>query len=116
MSGKTYPPNAIWTREDASYVCEHLEKLLKEKGAHLALAGSVMYKGWSSKDLDLIIYPHQNWARLDPLWTHAMIEECEKFFRGKAHRYEPGVNEYAREIWWLMTPKNKKVEIFFLHS
>jgi len=35
-----------------------LEKALAANGYHLALGGSVLYQGYSNKDLDLFIYEH----------------------------------------------------------
>lgn len=38
------------------------EKLSKRFACHFALGGSVMYRGSSEKDVDLIVYPHYTLA------------------------------------------------------
>lgn len=48
----------MWTREEALRVVTWLEPKLAENGFHVALAGGVLTKGTSKKDLDLIVYPH----------------------------------------------------------
>lgn len=50
--------SAIWTRKDAQVLVTELEAYLKDKGWHVGLTGSVLFKSKSFKDLDLIIYPH----------------------------------------------------------
>src|SRR3954469_18790986 len=46
------------TLEDALPVVRWLETQLIPKGAHCSLGGSVLHKGFSEKDLDIFIYPH----------------------------------------------------------
>jgi len=60
----------MWTRETAFQFLEPLEKFLAGNGYHCALAGGVMYKGTSDKDLDVIVYPHDrdNCILVDVLW------------------------------------------------
>ncbi len=45
--------------EDGICICKLLEPVLCEQGLHCALAGSLVYKGWSNKDIDIFIYPHE---------------------------------------------------------
>lgn len=45
--------------DDAVKLCREIEGLLKPIGYHCGLTGSTLYKGESSKDIDIIIYPHQ---------------------------------------------------------
>lgn len=44
--------------EDGLRLCRVLEPILVENGLHCALAGSLVYKGWSDKDIDIFIYNH----------------------------------------------------------
>lgn len=41
-------------------ICRGLENLLSPRGFHCALTGSVLYKGYSENDLDIIIYRHKS--------------------------------------------------------
>ncbi len=47
----------LWNLEQGIAFLRTLETELKG-GAHVALAGSIMYAGVSNKDLDVVIYPH----------------------------------------------------------
>lgn len=49
---------SLWLFEESLPLLRALEKDLAAVGWHLALAGSVLFKGESSKDLDVILYPH----------------------------------------------------------
>lgn len=51
-------PQHLWQRDEALTLCERLESaiVLADAGYHVALAGSVLYRGWSDKDLDVIVY------------------------------------------------------------
>lgn len=51
--------NTIWNIEQAQKLCSNLEHTLKSVGAHVALGGSVLYNGQSSKDVDIFVYPHR---------------------------------------------------------
>ena len=50
----------MWNRDDATVIMPKFEAIAKMMGYHVALGGSVMYNGESNKDLDVIVYPHQN--------------------------------------------------------
>lgn len=52
----TYDP---WTLEDGACFIRRWEEHAVKHGVHLGLTGSVLYKGFSKKDLDVIVYPHQ---------------------------------------------------------
>jgi hypothetical protein len=65
--------------EDALLLIRELEPAFAAEGYHLGLTGSVLYKGESEKDLDLIAYAHD--ARVK-VWSR---EEFEAFL--KSHRF-----------------------------
>lgn len=46
----------MWTLESALPLLRELEEACNEWGYFTALAGSVLYKGWSSNDLDVHLY------------------------------------------------------------
>lgn len=46
-----------WTREEAIALCQVLWDYLEPKGWHVGLTGSVLTKGSSDKDLDILVYP-----------------------------------------------------------
>lgn len=47
----------MWTREDALELVAKLWPALEERGWYCGLTGSVLVRGESRKDLDLIVYP-----------------------------------------------------------
>lgn len=47
----------VWTLDDALTVCRWLEEALAPAGYHVALGGGVLLRGYSHKDLDVLIYP-----------------------------------------------------------
>ena len=49
----------ILTTADAVNICREIEPILAGIGYHCGLTGSTLYKGKSTKDIDIIIYPHQ---------------------------------------------------------
>lgn len=48
----------LWTLEEAIDLCRKIENELEEYGYHCALTGGVLYNGSSTKDVDIMIYPH----------------------------------------------------------
>lgn len=48
----------MWTLADGLGICRCLEEDLKEHNMHCGLAGGILMKGYSDKDLDIIVYPH----------------------------------------------------------
>jgi hypothetical protein len=52
------PP--LWQLSEAVEVLREVESIITPYGFHCGLTGSVLYKGESNKDLDIILYPHAN--------------------------------------------------------
>lgn len=48
----------VWTLEEGLGFVRKLEDHLHDQGFHAALSGGVLWKGSSTKDLDIILYPH----------------------------------------------------------
>lgn len=65
-----YEVEPMWTRETAIPFLAALEEFFAQNGYHCALGGSVMYRGDSDKDLDVIVYPHirEDCLPVDILW------------------------------------------------
>jgi hypothetical protein len=49
----------IVARQQAIDICNEIEAKLAPIGYHCGLTGSTLYRGYSEKDIDIIIYPHQ---------------------------------------------------------
>jgi hypothetical protein len=54
------------TLEDGIRICREMEQRLATIGYHCGLTGSLLYKGRSTKDADIIIYPHQKSEQRPP--------------------------------------------------
>jgi predicted nucleotidyltransferase len=102
----------IWTREEALLFCSvHWEKF-KEIGWHIGLTGSVLYKGHSSKDLDLIFYPRKTQQK-DRQKLCALLEllgwKREKDLTSLSHER---LDLKHVELW--ETAEGNRVDIFIL--
>jgi predicted nucleotidyltransferase len=94
-----------------------LEKWLRKAGFSLGLTGSVLTKGESNKDLDLIIYPMEKTGRVD---LSPAYEVLFAFGFARHMDRERVAAEWAKkdsqdtkhvEVWTL---GGKRVDIFFL--
>lgn len=108
----------MWTLSDGVEVAKFIEKILlaHDLKAHCCLGGSVLHKGWSSKDLDIMIYPHDtgNYDRdkiFDCLVANGFSkdEEWSQAYRGMNSGGED--TEFRVEVFY---HQKKRVDIFFL--
>lgn len=106
----------MWAREDAVELLSKFEAFLAKQGYHCALGGSVLYRGNSEKDLDVIVYPHhtRECQSVNDLWPHIITyfspEEC-----GKCANKE-GTRLHIRDgkvVHWLKK-QGQRVDFFFL--
>lgn len=103
-----------WTIEDALVLIREIAPKLKKVGWYPSLAGSVLMKGYSDKDLDIVMIPHtlaeQNVELLrdvlyDLGWkcrvrAHNMV----KFWREKG-----GTDSKHVDVWLL--PDGSRVDV-----
>lgn len=68
--------NTDWTFEQGLEFVRKLETAIKRiySHYHVALGGSVLHKGTSSKDLDVFIYPHKT-NQADRKWLDKKLTE-----------------------------------------
>ena len=57
--------NTNWTLELALPVIRRIEDIASQTGFHTALTGSVLFRGESNEDLDIILYPRKTERRKD---------------------------------------------------
>jgi hypothetical protein len=48
----------MWDLKEGIKLIREIEEIMSQFQYHCALTGSVLYKGKSGKDLDVILYPH----------------------------------------------------------
>ncbi len=105
----------MWTRQEAIWMLGSLEPELKKLNAHCGMAGSVLFRGESVKDLDVIIYPrHKNQK---DHWIESEIKdflisyfECEKITDCAS------ISQIRddKKVCWLITKSGKRIDFFFL--
>lgn len=113
-----------WTLSQARELLGDLEEALKPLGFCVGLTGSVLIRGFSENDIDLIVYPRQ--SVLETEWMKAreglavrlrcIFDEVETK-RRRLLAGKPGYDNKAVEVWCVRTPgelHNKRVDVFFL--
>lgn len=73
---------------DAVCVAQKIEAEVKELGAHVALAGSCLLKGTSSKDIDIHIYSHNQHQPYDKQRVLLALEKLCVADEGKKKFYQ----------------------------
>jgi len=106
----------VWTMDDATVFVRALWEVVQKRGYHAALTGSVLTKGCSSNDLDIILYPHstkeQNYEGLvAALKDFGMVQKLGVAGVHKAWVKLGSNDEKHVEIW---TWQGKKVDLLFL--
>jgi hypothetical protein len=105
----------MWTLEQAITEIRSLEPKLAAIGFHCALNGSVLYRGESQKDLDLIVYPHTK-----NICESTNFEPCKEVLRlhfQSAFIKDCGSASQLRDdkqVAWVTDGNNKRIDIFFL--
>lgn len=109
-------PYEPWTFEAALRFVRALEPLLAAAGFHVAMTGSVLNKGHSHNDLDLVLFPHDtgkvrmydvraalDLAGLSPVSSRAVVATAWERLKSNDAKHV--------EVW---TYENKRVDLFFL--
>lgn len=63
-----------YTTQDALDIARQLEPLLVPHGIHVAIGGSLVYRGDSEKDIDIFLYPHNRNVDMNPTMIAALLE------------------------------------------
>ncbi len=105
----------MWTRNESIWMLAALEAELKKLNAHCGLTGSVLYRGDSTKDLDVIIYPrHKNQK---DHWIEDEIKSfLVKFFESEKMNDCSSKSQKRddKKVCWLTTGSGKRIDFFFL--
>ena len=119
--------NAAWTLNEGVEIAQLLEPICVKHGYHVALNGSVLYRGHSRNDLDIIIYRHHYPKKDNFKWNReAFLKECETAgfdsFKDCGELYDLAKKEMVSledaqdtrdvfECWW----QGKLVNFFFFN-
>ena len=102
-----------WTLEEGIKFARELEFNLIPLGYHCAITGSVLYKGRSEKDLDIMIYPHDS-TKCD---ANTQLE-VEKML-GEVHGIEIQLIDRMKypdekNVYWSYDTMGKRIDFFFV--
>lgn len=103
----------MWTLDEGVNAARLVQSFVVDLGAHAALSGSVLIKGSSVKDLDIVIYPHDSDNGYN---VYAIQVALGAFFTGWFKCVS--TSEYLRdgkEVWTTRLGE-KRVDFFFLMS
>ena len=104
----------VWTVEEGLELCRKVEAKLAPLGAHAALGGGCMVKGYSHKDLDLFIYPHLLSEKKESVTKYIHALEYLGFENLFPVSWSPLKNTGDQKDVWSATWKGKRVDLFFL--
>lgn len=109
--------DAKWTRRGAYTLLNKLESYLAPNGYHVGMTGSVLLEGESSKDLDVLLYPHNTLNQLPPSTLHRVLRTASLVLlcdRQMVHKAWAAAGSYDAKIVEVWTYKNKRIDIFYL--
>lgn len=111
-------PRTKWAIEEGQQLCASLAEPLKELGVGIGLTGSVLHKGASPKDLDLILYPYNaslpvDWDKVREYlksqgWKVFLTHEQIR----KVWEEKKSTDTKHVEVWW--SPDMRRVDVFLL--
>lgn len=103
----------MWTIETARNLCINYNNILSEHNMHVALTGSVLFYGSSTKDLDIIIYP-----RKSSLPMLSIQEICKKLMLELVEnctiRHATYAEGDAKAVFHTKTYDNRRIDLFIL--
>lgn len=91
-----------YTIQDAVDAARLIEPELARRGLHVAIGGSLMYRGDSEKDIDLIVYSHNPRETLSQT-VLASVEAAALVAGFSVDRERTGSGRRNREVlvtWW----------------
>lgn len=91
-----------YTDQQAVELCREIEPFLAKIGYHCALTGGCLFRGSSTKDFDVIVYPHKTTERLE---ESVLIKKLESIY--KATTVVPRPHEYAGDTKKVVAMWNK---------
>lgn len=105
-----------WKLDEAVAFVRHLQPFVFAAGFHAGLLGSVLTKGESSKDLDVLLYPHTT-AKVDLEGLYrAMVEAGMKRVVPFANvcRVRAQVKSFDTKHVEVWEHEKRRIDVFFL--
>lgn len=102
----------MWTLKEALDFVRELQPIIKHYNYCIAIGGSIINKGESSKDLDLIVHPLLTKFPFDKTFVDTLL--VERGYVDRSNRTIDHKND-DKEVWAYFNPDlNKRIDIFFL--
>lgn len=99
----------LWTLDLALELVRDIEPVLAELGWHVAITGGVLFRGYSMKDLDLIVFPH---AKRTPAPTDAELLKLRRGLKSAGMTIRNSRRVVQRGERWKASGDTKHVEIW----
>lgn len=107
-----------WTLEEACALLRHIEGNAKRFSCHVGLLGSVLHRGHSEHDLDIVIYPKNSTMHAfehraaEALRASGLKPVFNRDFVQKQWERAGSSDEKHVEVW--ETPDGRRVDVFFM--
>jgi hypothetical protein len=103
----------IWGLDEALELVRSMQSALRPLGYHVALAGGVLNKGFSQKDLDLVFLPLTNDVAppVEPLFNHLLTIFEPPYDNEWPISHEPNPYSCYRKQYQ-MTHQGRRVDLF----
>lgn len=104
----------VWELQDALRLLPQIELILKPHGWHCALGGSVLHRGWSEKDLDIFVYPHDTRKVnvVGAVWT-VLLQSLDHDDWGSCSASGGKQDRDDKVVKW-MKSGNRRIDFFFV--
>lgn len=103
----------MWNILEALELCRTYNNILSEHNAHIALTGSVLFKGGSTKDLDLIVYPRKTSAKVIlPREICNLLKLV--FVEDRTLQHAKYTDGDEKMVIFAKTVDNRRIDLFFL--
>lgn len=100
---------AKWTLEDGVKLIQGAEPEVERLGFYLGLYGSVLHVGWSSKDLDILVIPHDFGHDIEAVVNYL----AQAFTRSGLKRAVRGRDDNSKLVLVGYTDEGKEIDFFF---
>lgn len=99
-----------YTLQDGADVCKAIEPAIAAIGIHAAIGGSLAYRGDSTKDIDIILYPHNREVIIDRQQIVALLAGLG-YHRPNGDDYQSSA---VPDVHCAADGDGKRVDFFFM--
>lgn len=109
-------PQGDWTMSEAMELVKHVDPKLRAAGFSMGVLGSVLIKGYSTDDLDIVVYPlsaasNDHDDAVKALTVAGMELRCPRDWVTRRWRQTGSQDTKWVEVWrW----NGKRVDVFFM--